>query len=73
MFDVLPELFELLVAGLLTAAGVALEWNALQWLGTGHDPIVVAWLAYMGVLALYAGLFVVGGGLPRQLAGVADR
>jgi len=66
MFEHLAEAGEFLAALLLTVAGAFAELNAV---GFADDSTVIAlWLAYMGAIALYAGLFVVGGGLLGQFS-----
>jgi hypothetical protein len=73
MREMLPEtvgeagtmLFELLVAVALTVAGVGAELQSAQ--AFGSDTLMAAWLGYMGLVALYAGVVVIGKGrlLPR--------
>lgn len=73
MRETLPEtvgeagalLFELVVAVVLTAAGIGAQLQSAQVLGT--DTLMAVWLGYMSLVALYAGLVVVGKGrlLPR--------
>lgn len=58
-------LVELLAAVVLTAAGVGAQIQSVQVLGT--DLPMALWLGYVGLVALYAGVVVVGKGrlLPR--------
>ena len=53
-------LFELLVAAVLTVAGVGAELQSAQ--AFGSDTVMAAWLGYMGLVALYAGVVVFGKG-----------
>lgn len=48
-----------LVSGLLTGAGLFAEITGLASLLAG-DPLLGLWLAYMGLIAIYAGLFEAG-------------
>jgi hypothetical protein len=74
--DVLAEVvelaFDLLVTVLLTGAGVSAELHSVELLGT--DQTMALWFAYMGLVALYAGVVVFGGDrvasrLQRRFAG----
>lgn len=56
------EFLEPAAAILVTMVGLFFELTASQWLMNG-EFVVGLWLVYMGAIALYAGLFVVGGGL----------
>ncbi len=58
----LAELLEPVAALAITLAGAFAEVTASQWV-LGGETVVGLWLAYMGAIALYAGLFVVDGGL----------
>ena len=58
----IAELLEPVAALAITLAGAFAELTASQWV-MGGETVVGLWLAYMGAIALYAGLFVVGGGL----------
>lgn len=58
----ITELVEPLLAIAMTGVGIFVELTASQWL-LGGETIVGLWLMYMGGLALYAGLFVIGGGI----------
>ena len=53
-----------IVTGLLTAAGVFAEITGIESLLAG-DATLGIWLSYMGLLAIYAGLFQVGLGRLR--------
>ena len=69
--EVLIELLAyLLLAGVITAIGLAAEVNSYLYL-TGGETTVALWLAGIGALFLYAGVYMVGYGklLPavRQL------
>ena len=59
MFDSLSELFEPVAAVALTAFGSLVELQAAGTLQAG-ETTTGAWLAAVGALALYAGLFVAG-------------
>ena len=48
-----------IVAGLLTAAGLAVEYASLQQLGSG-EAVAALWLAVVGCLLLYAGVYGIG-------------
>lgn len=66
MRETLPEtvteagglLFDVLVTLTLTAAGIGAQVQSAQLLGT--DTLMAAWLGYMSLVALYAGLVVFG-------------
>lgn len=51
-------LFDLVVAVTLTLAGVGAQIESAQVVGT--DTLMAAWFGYMSLVALYAGLVVVG-------------
>ncbi|WP_255194859.1 hypothetical protein [Halorarius litoreus] len=53
-------LFDLFVAVVLTLAGIGAELQSAQTFGS--DTLMAAWLGYMGLIALYAGLVVFGQG-----------
>lgn len=65
------ELVEPLAAVAMTAVGIFFELTASQWV-MGGETIVGLWLMYMGALALYAGLFVIGGGILPDAPEPAD-
>ncbi len=50
-----------LVAGVLTVGGLAVEYASLQYLGAG-ELTAAGWLALAGAVMLYAGLYGVGYG-----------
>jgi len=52
-----------LVAGILTVGGLAVEYASLQYLGAG-ELAAAGWLALVGGVMLYAGLYGVGYGKP---------
>lgn len=58
--ELLVETLTLLVyvalAGVLTASGLALEYASVQYLGAG-DVVVALWLAAVGGVLLYAGVY----------------
>ncbi|WP_255169427.1 hypothetical protein [Natrononativus amylolyticus] len=55
----LSMLLYLVVAAVLTAGGLAAEYASLQHLGSG-DALVALWLAALGGVMLYAGLYGIG-------------
>ncbi|GAB3032487.1 hypothetical protein [Natronobiforma cellulositropha] len=57
--DLFATLLYALLATLLTAAGALLEYTSLQYLGAG-ESFVALWLAVVGALALYAGVYGIG-------------
>ncbi|WP_049924432.1 hypothetical protein [Halopiger djelfimassiliensis] len=67
MSSVAPELFAeslqlvayTVVAGILTAGGVAAEYASAQHLG-GGESMVGLWLAAIGCVMLYAGVYGLG-------------
>lgn len=46
-------------AGALTVGGVFAEYTSVQYLGTG-EQVVAFWLAAIGAVLLYAGLYGIG-------------
>ncbi|MCW8171862.1 hypothetical protein [Natrialba swarupiae] len=58
--ELLAELFPLLVytilAGVLTAGGIAAEYASVQHLGSG-ELMSALWLAAIGAIMLYAGVY----------------
>jgi hypothetical protein len=66
--ELLPVLVRAVAAGVLTLLGMAVELNALSTLADG-ELVFGGWLLYLGAVALYGGLFVVG---PDALARLAD-
>jgi hypothetical protein len=68
MRELLPEtvgeagvlLFDLVVAVALTMAGVGAQIESAH--AFGSDTLMAVWLGYMGLVALYAGVVVVGKG-----------
>ncbi|MDG5777276.1 hypothetical protein VB773_09030 [Haloarculaceae archaeon H-GB2-1] len=63
LYEPLAELLSLvlytIIAGVLTTVGFLSEQNGIQQLSTGHD-VQGAFLAYMGVLLLYGGVYLLG-------------
>lgn len=61
--ELLAELIVLLlyalVATVLTAAGVAVEYTSVQYLSSGEAAVGV-WLAAIGAVMLYAGVYGIG-------------
>ncbi|MEF8773144.1 MAG: hypothetical protein V5A23_00690 [Halobacteriales archaeon] len=70
MFEYLAEVGELLAALVFTAAGAFAELTAAGSLADGRMAVGL-WLAYVGAVALYAGLFVAGGGVLGRLFGAS--
>lgn len=54
----LTLLFDLVLAVGLTLLGIGAELQSAQTFGA--DTLMAAWLGYMGLIALYAGLVVFG-------------
>ena len=60
--EVLLELLAyLLLAGVMTAIGLAAELQGYLYLTAGETTVAL-WLAGMGLLALYAGVYMIGYG-----------
>ena len=57
--ELLPLVAYTLVAGVLTVGGVAAEYASLQHLGSG-EMMVSLWLAAIGCVMLYAGVYGIG-------------
>lgn len=57
--ELVPVVLRAVGALALTLFGTAVEFNALSSV-VGGDLVVGAWLGYVGAIALYAGLAVVG-------------
>lgn len=70
MYEYLAELGEFLAALVFTAAGAFAELTAAGSLADGRMAVGL-WLAYVGAVALYAGLFVAGGGVLGRVFGSA--
>lgn len=66
--ELVPFLFRAVGAVVLALAGTFVEFNAISTLLSG-DLLLGGWLLYVGALALYAGLFVLG---PDALAELSD-
>ncbi|MCU4972399.1 hypothetical protein OB955_06565 [Halobacteria archaeon AArc-m2/3/4] len=47
------------VAAVLTIGGLFVEYTSVQYLGTG-EQVVAFWLAAIGAVLLYAGLYGIG-------------
>ena len=68
MRETLPEtigeagalVFDLLAAVVLTVAGLGAQLESAH--AFGSDTLMAAWLGYMGLVALYAGVVVFGRG-----------
>lgn len=77
LLDVAAEVVSLVawgvVGGALGLAGFLMEDIALTNLLSG-DAVLGLWYLYMGTLALYAGIYLIGvRTMPRQVAAVRDR
>lgn len=63
--ELITELFSVVlyvvVAGALTVGGVVAEYTSLQYLGSGESTVAL-WLAGVGLVMLYAGVYGVGYG-----------
>ncbi|WP_121744071.1 hypothetical protein [Natronorubrum halophilum] len=57
--ELLPLLAYTIVASVLTAGGVAAEYASFQHLGSG-EAMVGVWLAAIGCVMLYAGVYGLG-------------
>lgn len=69
--ELVPFLGRAVASLVLTLVGAAVEFNALSSLTEG-DLMLGGWLLYLGAVALYAGLFVVGPDALAQLSGDAE-
>ena len=69
--ELLSVLGRALVAAVLTVVGAVIEMNAVSSLAAG-DLLVGVWTLYMGGIALYAGLFVLGPEIVESLGGQSD-
>ena len=69
--ELLPFLGRAVASVVLTVVGALVEFNALSSLTSG-DLMLGGWLLYLGAVALYAGLFVVGPDALAQLSGDDD-
>lgn len=72
--EVLVELLAyLLLSGVVTAVGLAAEINSYLYLTSGETTVAL-WLAGIGVLCLYAGVYMLGYGklMPATLDIVRD-
>ncbi|RQG94679.1 hypothetical protein [Natrarchaeobius chitinivorans] len=54
--ELLPLLAYTLLAGILTAGGLAAEYASVQHLGSG-DLMSAFWLAAIGAVMIYAGVY----------------
>ncbi|SDL04236.1 hypothetical protein [Natronorubrum texcoconense] len=54
--ELLPLVVYTVLAGVLTAGGIAAEYASLQYLGSG-ETMVALWLAAIGCVMLYAGVY----------------
>ncbi|ELY36279.1 hypothetical protein [Natronorubrum tibetense] len=54
--ELLPLVVYTVLAGVLTAGGLAVEYASIQHLGSG-ETMVALWLAAIGFVMLYAGLY----------------
>ena len=60
--EILVELLAyLLLAGVVTAVGIAAEINSYVYLTSGETAVAL-WLAGIGLLCLYAGVYMLGYG-----------
>ncbi|MXV61488.1 hypothetical protein GS429_05300 [Natronorubrum sp. JWXQ-INN-674] len=57
--ELLPMLAYTIIAGVLTAGGIAAEYASLQHFGSG-EAMVGVWLAAIGCIMLYAGVYGIG-------------
>lgn len=57
--ELLPLAVYTILAGVLTAGGIAAEYASFQHLSSG-EATVALWLAAIGVLLLYAGVYGIG-------------
>lgn len=57
--ELLAWLLTALAAGALTVLGVLAEGQGLANFTAGHEMVAV-WFAYMGAIALYAGVYTLG-------------
>ncbi|MFC5365868.1 hypothetical protein [Salinirubrum litoreum] len=57
--EMAPLLFFAVGSGVLSLVGIELERLGLQSLGAGETTLGV-WFIFMGIVALYAGIYVVG-------------
>ena len=56
--ELLPLVVYTVLAGVLTAGGLAVEYASIQHLGSG-ETMVAIWLAAIGFVMLYAGLYAI--------------
>ena len=59
LLEILVLFVYTVVAGALTVMGAAAEYMSLQYLGSG-ELVVAIWLAAMGAIMLYAGVYGIG-------------
>jgi len=57
--ELLPLVVYTILGGALTAGGLAVEYASLQHFGSG-EAMVGIWLAAIGMVMLYAGLYGIG-------------
>ncbi|MFC6719747.1 hypothetical protein ACFQGT_12825 [Natrialbaceae archaeon GCM10025810] len=57
--ELVPVLAYAIAGGLLTIGGVVAEYTSVQHLGAG-DTTVALWLAGIGLVMLYAGVYGIG-------------
>ncbi|SIS10212.1 hypothetical protein [Natronorubrum thiooxidans] len=57
--ELLPMIVYTILGGALTAGGIAAEYASLQHLGAG-EAMVGLWLAAIGVVMLYGGVYGIG-------------
>ena len=69
--ELLPFLGRAVASVVLTVAGTFVELNAVSSLTHG-DLALGGWLLYLGAVALYAGLFVLGPDALAQLSGESE-
>jgi hypothetical protein len=59
LVDSIALLFYLVAATVLTAGGIAAEYASAQHFGSG-EVVVALWLAGLGAIMLYAGVYGIG-------------
>ncbi|ELY98124.1 hypothetical protein [Natrialba asiatica] len=59
LVEALPLLLYTVIGGLLTVVGAAAEYASLQHFGAG-EATVALWLAAIGCVMLYAGVYGIG-------------
>ncbi|MFP8951347.1 hypothetical protein ACLI4Z_00040 [Natrialbaceae archaeon A-arb3/5] len=72
LVELLHVLAYVLLAGLLTAGGIAAEYASVQYFGAGETAVAI-WLAAIGGIMLYAGVYGIGYQKVLLTALVSDR